>query len=62
MKIISDEAMRVCFRDILFVDLVFSLFHRPDEISATEISSRLNGRAIPKSSHLTGQVGQAGQD
>ena len=32
---------------------------RPDEIRATEISSRLNRRAILRSSHLTGQVGQA---
>jgi len=37
------------------------LFHRPDEISATEISSRLNRRRIYKRAHLTGQVGQAGQ-
>jgi hypothetical protein len=35
-------------------------FH-PDEITATKISSRLDRRAVPKSSHLTGQVGQAGQ-
>jgi len=32
----------------------------PDGIRATKISSRLIRRAIPKSSHLTGQVGQAG--
>jgi hypothetical protein len=37
------------------------LFRLPDEIKATKISSRLNRRAVPKSSHLTGQVGQAGQ-
>ena len=32
----------------------------PDEIKAATISSRLNWRAIPKCSHLTGQVGQDG--
>jgi len=31
----------------------------PDEISSTEISSRLNRLRISKSTHLTGQVGQA---
>jgi hypothetical protein len=35
------------------------LFHRPDEISATEISPRLNRRRIYKRAHLTVQVGQA---
>ena len=35
------------------------ILNRPDEINATEISSRLNRLRIPKSSHLTGQVGQA---
>ncbi len=33
----------------------------PDEIRATEISSRLNRLRISSGEHLTGQVGQAGQ-
>lgn len=38
---------------------IFLMVHRPDEISATEISSRLNRRRISERTHLTGQVGQA---
>ncbi len=32
---------------------------RPDEISATDISSWLNRRRLSLTEHLTGQVGQA---
>ena len=39
--------------------LIKNKIHRPDEISATEISSLLNRRRIYKRAHLTGQVGQA---
>jgi len=35
--------------------------NRPDEISAREISSRLNRLRISSAKHLTGQVGQVGQ-